>query len=305
MAILIPGVKRAGKPRPIVRGPQRTRKVAIIGSSQPGLDFAPWDDPSWEFWVHTSVVNKCPKDRADLLIDTHPPHCFKEGKKNGFDDYYAFLKRSRTPVLMQEVYPEIPASVRFPKEQIKQQYPFEFGSLVAQLIGLALIQGVTHLGFWGVEYRDMEYVDQRPNTVLWVGIAAGQGVQIVLPECSTLLKNMMLHFPDAIAGKVTTTLCGDYAYDTHKTPEQYVALKARYKAAKLHQFNVADLKPVTTDADVAAARAKRLTNPAWAEAAAKFTEDDQMPAELIAMEDRQRVNHEQAQAARDAELVDA
>lgn len=288
MGILIPGVKRAGKPRPLALGPQRTRKVAIIGSSQPSLDYAPWDDPAWEFWAHTSVVNKLPKDRCDLLIDTHPSHCFRETKKNGFDNYYEFLQRSRVPVLMNDVYPEIPASVRYPFEQVKQQYPFEFGSLVAQMVGLALLQGVTHLGFWGVEYRDMEYVDQRPNTVLWIGIAIGQGVQIVLPPCSTLLKNMQLDFPADIAGKISTTLCGDYAYDTHKTPEQYAALKLRYKAAKAHSFNQAALEPVTTDEDVAAARALRMRNPEWAAMANRLTDDERMPPELVAMEDRQR-----------------
>ncbi len=302
MAILIPGVKRAGKPRPQVRGPQRTRKVAIIGSSQPGLDFAPWDDPTWEFWVHSSVVNKCPKDRADLLIDTHPPHCFKEGRKNGFEDYYDFLKRSRIPVLMDNVYPEIPASVRYPVEQIKQQWPYEFGSLVAKLTALAMLQGVTHLGYWGVEYRDMEYVDQRPNTVLWIGIAIGHGVQIVLPTCSTLLKNMQLDFPAEMAGKITTSPCGDYAFDTHKTVEQYEALKLRFRAARAHQFNAATLVDVTTDEEVAAARAKRLENKAWAKVVASFTVEDKMPPELIAMEDRQRADYDRDVAVRACEI---
>lgn len=304
MSIHIPGARRAQKARPVARGPQRVRKIAIIGSSQPSLDYAPVDDPAWEFWVHASVVNKFPKDRADLLIDTHPAHCFKEGKKNGFDDYYGFLKTCRTPILMDQAYPEIPASVRYPFEQVKQQYPFEFGSLVAQLVGLALLQGVTHLGFWGVEYRDLEYIDQRSNTVLWLGIAHGQGVQLVLPPCSTLLKNMHLIVPDQMVGKITTVACGDYAYDTHKTPEQYEALKVRYRAARTHGFNAADLKPVQTNEDVAAARAKRMQNPAWAAMAATLTDNDKMPPELIAMEDRQLAAHEQAIRDR-ADLVGA
>lgn len=135
-----------------------------------------------------------------------------EQQKHARLSYYDWLKRSRTPLYMQEQYPEIPASVKYPLGQIRQLWPDTgFGSMAAYMIALALLEGVTHLGLWGIDYQDKsEYAEQRPNCEHWVGIAKGMGVHITIPPVSPLC-----HEPPLL-----------YAYETHATPELYAARKA-------------------------------------------------------------------------------
>jgi hypothetical protein len=293
--IRLPGAPRQAIARPDALGPGRTRKIGIIGTAPGTLKYAPVDDPEWIFVGNSSAVNAFPADRLDAIIDTHPAHCYTEGRKNGFVDYYDYLRRSRIPVFMQDVVKDIPTSMKFPREQIKQQYPYEFGSMTAQFIGWALLQGVTHLGFWGCEYWDIEYFDQRPMTVFWIGLAAGKGVQIVLPPNSTLLKNAQMQ-ADWEQRRLTVALCGDYAYDTHSTPEKYAALKAKYKELKQHAFSKHTLIAVNDPEMARAARDLRLSlDPRNAEAAAKFGDDSKMPIELIEQEHRDAIEFEVAQ----------
>jgi hypothetical protein len=274
MGVIVPGTRRRTALRPLQPGPGRPRKVGIVGNAKLTLELAPWEDGSWEWWAQASVVNSIPQGRADLLIDLHPPHCHQVARKNGYQDYYGFLKTQHTPIFMADRYPEIPASIRYPREKIWQLWPYQFGSQTAALIALALMQGVSHLGFWGCEYsHDTEYASQRPHTLLWVGIAIGMGVQIVAPRNSPLLLNKE----------------GDYPADTHATQEMYDERKKVYaQAAHLPHFAAEALKPLVTPDDFAeAARIRAAKNPEWVKAVQSF-DHEQMPDEILELEQRQR-----------------
>ncbi|HYE86869.1 MAG TPA: hypothetical protein VEA16_10975 [Vicinamibacterales bacterium] len=194
------------------------KKIALIGTA-PTVKFAPWDDLSWSIWAHASAARLV--KRCDRFFDQHPENCYREQRKNGFIDYFAWLKRQTTPIYMQEKVKEIPASVRYPKERIRAEFPYPVGSQGAWMLALALTEGVTHLGLFGVHYAHCtEYREQRANFEFWLGLAVGRGVQLVIPEGNPLLKE-----PELL-----------YAYETH-TPEQYakrkeIALKAKQDAVK-------------------------------------------------------------------------
>ncbi len=276
MAIRVMGQQRPmiGRPAPV--GPGHQRKVAILGTNLSSLQFAPYDDPSWEIWAHASIVNRIPKGAATLFIDLHPPHCFKETRKNGFKDYYGWLQHQTTPILMQETYPDIPAAMRFPRERIKNEWPnVPLGSQTAWMIALALIQGVTHIGLYGTHYaHDSEYRMQRANTERWVGIAEGRGVIIICPK-----ENPLCHEP-----------AEDYAYESHSTPEKYEALKKVF-AESLAKVAFSDklLVECETDDQLAeAARIRREKDPAWAREIAKIPASEKIPQGLLDMEERQR-----------------
>jgi hypothetical protein len=90
---------------------------------------------------------------------------------------------------MQRRFQKVPASVRYPKERVVAEYPRYFTSHAAWMIALALSEGVTHLGFYGIHYAlDEEHKKQRAGCEFWMGIAVGRGVQIVNPEGSPLLR---------------------------------------------------------------------------------------------------------------------
>ena len=279
---LLPGGAKF-KPRPSALVGGQALKVAILGSGS-SLWSAPVEDPSWLIVAHASMVRHIPGGYApDLIIDIHPPHCFMEQGKNGFPDYYTFLRTCRVPILMQKAYPEIPSSIRFPREQIKQQWNIPVGSQTAWLIGYYLMRGATHFGFWGVHYdHGTEYEEQRASTEHWIGIARGRGCHIVLPKDSPLCREPK----------------EDYGYESHDTLEKYERRKQVFLEAKLaanRRFSGAALTPLVTPSDYERAAATREANPWWAREIRKV-DVRPMPKDILDQEakDRARGTHERA-----------
>jgi hypothetical protein len=179
---------RVGKdPPPVFQTPftglGRLRKIALIGSAIT-VDLAPWYDPSWEIWAHATVHPFC--TRVDRYFDLHPWDWISTKPVPGYLDW---LKGNKVPVYMQRKMRDVPASVRYPKERLLAEYPRYFTSHAAWMIALALSEGVTHLGFYGIHYAlDEEHKKQRAGCEFWMGVAIGKGVQIVNPPGSPLLR---------------------------------------------------------------------------------------------------------------------
>jgi hypothetical protein len=193
---------------------RRPTKVALLGRA-PTLQHAPWDDPSWAIWAHNSIpLNEV--RRVDRWFDLHPPHCFHETFKCG-RRYWEWLQRLRTPIYMQEKYPEVPASVRYPRERIQTEFPdIPFGSQTAWMIALALTEGIETIGLFGIHYQHAtERWEQRVNAELWCGIAVGRGVRMAVAPGSP-----MMRLPADL-----------YGYESH-TMEKYTARKLALQKAK-------------------------------------------------------------------------
>jgi hypothetical protein len=100
-----------------------------------------------------------------------------------------FLTKCNVPIYMQRVFDKVPASVRYPRERVMAEHPRYFTSHAAWMIALALSEGVTHLGFFGIHYSmDEEHRKQRAGCEYWMGVAHGKGVQLVVPEGAPLLR---------------------------------------------------------------------------------------------------------------------
>lgn len=180
--------------QPAVAGQGRLRKIGLLGSHQASLAFAPWSDPSWELWAHASSRGFY-KREPDRYFDRHRPECWSKSNKKGAK-YLRWLQTNTVPIYMLERYPEIPASIRYPFEQasfgMARKY---FTNHAAYMIALALMEGVTHIGFFGVNYgkqvangaADCEYGTQRGSCEYWMGRAEGAGVTLVIPDTCTLL----------------------------------------------------------------------------------------------------------------------
>lgn len=271
LTVIVPGAPRLVAGRPVPVGPGQSRKVGLLGSGFKSLACTPWLDPSWTFWVHASSLLSIPHLRADRVFDLHPRHVFTMERKNGFKNYYEFLQHCPTLIYMQNRYEEIPQSVRYPLEMVRQQWPtVPLGSTTAYMIALALLEGVTHLGLWGIDYQSStEYEEQRANAELWCGIAIGMGVQVVIPAVSPLC-----HEPKLL-----------YGYESH-TPELYAArlekkrLLSKRMPTKGELTKDSQLDPITSQADLAAAaELRRQKDPALAKAIDEMTdvEPDWLP----------------------------
>jgi hypothetical protein len=169
-------------PQPTI-GIGRLRKIALIGAAKT-VECAPWYDPTWEIWAHSTCYPYC--KRVDRYFDLHPWKWISEKPVAGYLDW---IKTVKTPIYMQRKFKDVPFSVRYPKERVMAEYPRYFTSQAAWMIALALSEGVTHLGFFGIHYAlDEEHRKQRAGCEYWMGVAIGKGVQIVNPEGSPLLR---------------------------------------------------------------------------------------------------------------------
>ena len=179
---------------------QKERRIAIIGTA-PTWRSAPWDDPTLEFWLLNDMHVLNPT-RADRWFDLHPldkmyfrtkdTPVFAGDVPAGFfvrpHNHMEWLKKQKIPVYLQEAHPEIPSSVRFPKEAIEAKFGKHFASSPAWMIGLALLEGVTELHIYGIHLAtEWEYIRQKPNMTFLLGIAAGLGVKVILPKGCPLL----------------------------------------------------------------------------------------------------------------------
>ena len=149
----------------------------------------------------------------------HPAHIWREHIKPQWPTYLKWLQRCPYPLYMLEKHADIPSSLRYPRERIFGEYRgllggrLVFTSQCDFMIALALSEGVTHLGLFGVQYtapiKDGERNEQLLGLHYWAGVASGKGVSIVIPDGHPSFVHQV------------------YGLETHATTEQYVArLKA-------------------------------------------------------------------------------
>ena len=139
--------------RPVFAGLGRLRKIAMLGGAR-SLASAPWFDASWELWSHASCRAKC-KREPDVFFDLHPPELWRNPHKKFWDvNYLDWLKVNHVPIYMQEHYPDVPASIRYPFDTMIMEFPRGYmTNTVAYMVALALMEGVTHIGLFGVQYQ--------------------------------------------------------------------------------------------------------------------------------------------------------
>lgn len=207
--------------------PTRTgRKIALCGSHLDSLRDAPWDDPSWEFWGHACSRHYY-RHEMDRYFDLHPKACWIRAGKTA--QYPVWLGRNMVPIYMQKKYGEVPASVEFPKGRILAEFsdcrPY-FTNQVAWMIALAMTEGVSAIGLFGVNYGiESEYLRQRGSCEFWLGRAVERGIRIVLPAQSSLLADPLPLYGYDSHDEVTGKLKPEYAVKTFKPGETITALE--------------------------------------------------------------------------------
>lgn len=194
------------------RQTRTAQKIALCGSHSDSLHDAPWDDPTWEMWGHAS--SRAYYRRAmDHYFDLHSPAVWTRGGKKG-NTYPRWLAKNTVPIYMQERYPEVPASIKFPKNRILTEFsdarPY-FTNQVAWMIAFAMTEGVKVIGLFGINYGiESEYVRQRGSAEYWIGRAVERGIRVVLPKQCTLLAEPGLLYGYESHDEVTGRLKDEY-----------------------------------------------------------------------------------------------
>lgn len=171
-----------------------TKKIAIVCGSPSSEMLAPFEDESWEIWVLGNRMNRFAGKRVTRIFEIHD-----DLKEHGdIVAYVTYLVNLKIPMVVGRGFP-LYLSESFAKA-IVEEFPFAaavhlFGSKYltsssAYMMALALIEGATEIGIFGVDMAidDHEYFWQRPCMEAWIGFAKGRGVKVTIPEISPIGK---------------------------------------------------------------------------------------------------------------------
>lgn len=172
-----------------------TKRIAIVGKAPSSVMYAPYGDLGWEIWALSDLYRTIP--RWDRYFEIHDP----APRKERWGDYWEWLQKEHKdkdgklkPIYMQKAYPECPCAVPYPKNEIVERFGNYFTNSVSWMIALAIMEGATDIGLWGVDMAQQavgvksEYARQRPSCEYFLGIAMGLGIQTYVHEKSDLLK---------------------------------------------------------------------------------------------------------------------
>jgi|TARA_Y100000296_G_C5025742_1_gene182166 hypothetical protein len=168
------------------------RRVCIVGAAGPSNRWANDLEEGVELWAMNLCHRFIQPGKATRWFQMHP----RDWNKNNGNpvghfgrpmDHEEFLQSCGIPVYMQEADSQIPTSVRYPLEEITKKWRPYFTSTVPYMIALALHEGVDEIGLLGIYLNtSMEYQAHRPCVEYWLGVADGMGVQIWMPEDTSI-----------------------------------------------------------------------------------------------------------------------
>lgn len=171
--------------------------VYIVGFAPSWVE-TPWDDPEAELWGMNAlhkVAGDRPWTRWFQLHDIATHH------RHDFDEHVTWLRESHLPVFMWpehvEVYGSIvPNAIPYPKDAILRYFAPHtyFTNTVSWMIALGIYENRKKIGVYGVDMaQDSEYGHQRPSCEMFLGWAAGAGIELDLPRTSDLIKTPFLY----------------------------------------------------------------------------------------------------------------
>lgn len=187
------------------------RHVAILGFAE-SYATAPFGDPSVEIWGLNELHKYLP--RWDRWFELHSREAFEVRGDRNQEQHVAWLRSQpavgqpgHKPIFMREIFPDIPAGIRLPLEELSDCFWTRFGerpyftSSIGYMLAMAIAEGrnaqfepmdetaVGWIGLYGIDLAsDTEYGEQRPNAEYFIGLARGLGIEVVVAEGSALLK---------------------------------------------------------------------------------------------------------------------
>jgi hypothetical protein len=167
--------------------------VAIVGAAKTSRDQTPFDDPNVDIWGLNECMAWDWMKRADAVFQIHLPYLFERPDNYNDPNHWQWLQQQHSfPIYMLEKYPKIPASKKYPLQEVLQTVkPIRkyFTSTIPFMIALAILYGYKKIGLFGIEQmHGTEWAYQRDCTTYWIGKADGMGIEIYLPENCSLLK---------------------------------------------------------------------------------------------------------------------
>lgn len=183
------------------------KAVAIVGFASSSRHLAPYNDPKFEIWtMNHAACTWIPK--WDVLFELHTLEHLRKIHAHDTDanSYMGWLGRQpgvgqekHAPIIMQDVFAEVPASVKLPREEMNAWFAERGGNLqgffaadyytstVSYMLAMAIMQGREEVHIYGVDLLlDEEYGYQRSGLEYLIGFARGMGIKVYIPYQSAL-----------------------------------------------------------------------------------------------------------------------
>lgn len=174
------------------------RRIAVVGFTETKHE-APWSDDAWECWGMNNLHMSLPEEtwkRASHWYNLHDVAIIEQDQP-----HVDWLRAGHMPVYVWEAKEEWPTSVEFPKANMIERFGRYFTNSVSWMLAHAIYEGATEIGVYGVDMaQSSEYSSQRPSCEYFLGLAAGLGIAITIPQTSDLLKSASLYGAESDGG---------------------------------------------------------------------------------------------------------
>jgi len=168
--------------------PKKMRKIAICGTAE-SLPMAPYEDKEFEIWSISCALTYPAFKRWDRLYEMHDREYWSLP-----DVKDRLLNKAKCEIWMQEAYPEIPGSKKYPLDEISKGFHRNFTNSIAYMIAHAVYEKVGHIALFGVHMAaDEEYGYQLPCCEFWLGIAEANGISVHVQGPSAVLQCRYLY----------------------------------------------------------------------------------------------------------------
>jgi len=186
------------------------RTVAIIGSAinalqAPRVGIERWGiNGSFSKLAAAFGQNPDAFDAWDRWYDIHTRGHIQKHRPHALPWYRT--RDASKPIVMLDHYPDIPASVPLPRLAVQgfyaQAHPEEFfTSSLDWMLAIAGMEGVDRVELYGVDlWAGKERATQRDGGHYWIGRLRGMGVEVHIPDESSMCKVERVYGPMTLNG---------------------------------------------------------------------------------------------------------
>ena len=171
-----------------------TDAVVIVGLHRSNWERALEEPVGLEYWSLNQGHTLFPPElmaRMTRWFQIHPWAAMAR-RQNPRLGHLEWLKRATIPVYLEEVHPEVPASVRYPYEAVCQTIGSNYFATnsFCYMVALAVHEGFRELRLHGLDLGPGDRSDgyARPALEFLLGFAASRGARVYVPEDSALLQ---------------------------------------------------------------------------------------------------------------------
>jgi len=160
------------------------KTVAIVGTSQASCEMANMEPPEVEIWSLQTAESFL--TRYDRWFQIHSQKGIDLSVPTEENEFY---RTCGVPVYVTQIDHCLPTGVMYPFAEIGYRFRDYWTNTIAYMLALAIHEGFEEIHMWGVDMAaGSEYAQERPCVEFWLGLAAGRGITITVPDSSPLLK---------------------------------------------------------------------------------------------------------------------